>query len=150
MSFFTVTEKNKNRYPDLAKICRKEDWAHGLCYHDIEGFAIGEDGSLYLLDECGNYGCVPFGRFRVSADPGDTPDACPFCGSQDIKPVFSECGAGTGIVEHLRTTKGVRCVCKTCGSSGPVVPIIDGDSEEDRTRLAAIMWNMALRLPKYQ
>lgn len=50
---------------DLLQVALDEDWANGLIYCDMEGFAVGEDGSLYLLDECGNYRCPPEGRFRV-------------------------------------------------------------------------------------
>ena len=42
-----------------------EEWTDSLCYCDIEGFAILENGSLILLDECGNYEYCPDGRFTV-------------------------------------------------------------------------------------
>ena len=150
MDFFTVTEKKNNNYPNLMKICTKEDWAKGLCIHDIEGFAIGEDGNLYLLDECGSYRCAPYGRFRISAVPDDKPGDCPFCGKPNVKTVFSACGKGSGIGEHLNMKRGVRCVCECCGASGPVVPLSDDDDEEDCARLASIMWNMALKMPRYK
>lgn len=44
----------------------KEDWvSKELCYTDIEGFAIEEDGTLVLLDECGKYVYPPEGRFTI-------------------------------------------------------------------------------------
>lgn len=49
--------------PDLAEIARTEEWAKGLVYCDMEGFAMFEDGALVLLDECGNWRCPPEGRF---------------------------------------------------------------------------------------
>ena len=35
----------------------------------MDGFAVGEDGLLTLLDECGNYASPPIDRFRVVAEP---------------------------------------------------------------------------------
>jgi len=50
---------------DMELIAIKEPWAKGLIYCDMEGFAIEEDGTLLLLDECGTYREVPAGLFRV-------------------------------------------------------------------------------------
>ena len=36
-----------------------EQWAAGLVYCDMEGFALLQDGSLVLLDECGNAAVCP-------------------------------------------------------------------------------------------
>lgn len=38
---------------------------NGLCYCDIEGFLLGEDGYLYLADECGKWCYVDMRRFKV-------------------------------------------------------------------------------------
>ena len=45
----------------------KEKWfkASPLVWCDLEGWFIGEDGSLVLLDECGNYAYPPYDRFEV-------------------------------------------------------------------------------------
>ena len=51
--------------PDTEKIALKEEWAKGLVYCDMEGFAFHEDGYLVLLDECGNFAYCPPERFRV-------------------------------------------------------------------------------------
>ena len=51
--------------PDLAQIALTESWAQGLIYCDMEGFAIEQDGTLILLDECGNMAHCPKGRFSV-------------------------------------------------------------------------------------
>lgn len=41
-----------------------EDWVKdGLCWTDIEGFALTEDLEIVLLDECGNYIWPPADRF---------------------------------------------------------------------------------------
>ncbi len=52
-------------YKDLEEIALKEHWAKGLVYCDIEGFYIGEDGTLILADECGNFRYPPEDLFRV-------------------------------------------------------------------------------------
>lgn len=59
---FDVVDTKTGQHPDWEHIARTEDWADGLVYCDIDGIAILEDGSLILLDECGN--CVPCPRDR--------------------------------------------------------------------------------------
>ena len=59
---FDVVDTKTGQYPDWEHIATTEDWADGLVYCDIDGIAILEDGSLILLDECGN--CVPCPRDR--------------------------------------------------------------------------------------
>lgn len=65
---FTVIDKKTGEYPDLWKIALEEDWAKSLMYCDMEGFAIEEDGTLILLDECGNHEYCPADRFEVVYD----------------------------------------------------------------------------------
>ena len=62
---FCVFDKKKNKEADCYKIALKEDWAKCLCYCDMEGFAITQDGMLILLDECGRYTYCPDNRFKV-------------------------------------------------------------------------------------
>ena len=62
---FHVIDKKTGREADPYKIALKEDWAKGLIYCDMEGFAIEEDGTLILLDECGRHAYCPDGRFTV-------------------------------------------------------------------------------------
>lgn len=62
---FTVIDLQTGKEPDVEQIALKEDWAKGLVYCDIEGFSILEDGTLYLLDECGNYAYCPGDRFKI-------------------------------------------------------------------------------------
>jgi hypothetical protein len=50
---------------DLERIALTEQWAKDLMHCDMEQFAVGEDGTLYLLDECGKYESCPAGRFEV-------------------------------------------------------------------------------------
>ena len=49
-------------------IALNEDWAKHLCYCDMEGFAIQEDGTLILTDECGKFAYCPEGRFLVDVE----------------------------------------------------------------------------------
>lgn len=65
---FCVFDKKKNKEANCYKIALKEDWAKCLCYCDMEGFAITQDGMLILLDECGEYTYCPDNRFKVVAE----------------------------------------------------------------------------------
>ena len=65
---FCVFDKKKNKEADCYKIALKEDWAKCLCYCDMNGFAIAQDGMLILLDECGRYTYCPDNRFKVVAE----------------------------------------------------------------------------------
>ena len=66
---FDVVDTKTGEYPDLWKIALTEEWAKGLMYCDMDGFAIREDGSLILLDECGNCVSCPQGRFELRRPP---------------------------------------------------------------------------------
>ena len=150
MGFFTVTMRTNNRYPDVVSLCLKQDWAKGLCYSDIEGFAIGEEGNLYLLDECGNYREVPYGKFKVLSDPDEKVEACPFCGKNDLEIITVGADEPSGIVEKHGADHGIVCACKSCGARGPIIPVVEDDDQESTESLMNIMWNMALRIPKYE
>ena len=62
---FKVIDNNTGKEADIGEIALKEDWAKGLMYCDMEGFAILDDGNLVLLDECGKYEYCPSERFSV-------------------------------------------------------------------------------------
>ena len=62
---FRVIDNKTGEEADTYKIALKEDWAKGLMYCDMEGFAISEDGHLLLLDECGNVAYCPNDRFII-------------------------------------------------------------------------------------
>ena len=64
MRFFVI-DPQTGKQPDLEALALTEAWARDLVYCDMEGFAVTEDGSLLLADECGNYRCCPEGRFDV-------------------------------------------------------------------------------------
>ena len=62
---FIVIDNITGKEADIGEIALKEDWAKGLIYCDMQGFALLEDGTLVLLDECGKYEYCPSGRFTV-------------------------------------------------------------------------------------
>jgi hypothetical protein len=62
---FFVIDKTTGQVPDMEGIALREEWADGLIYCDMEQFALGGDGSLYLLDECGAYRSCPEDRFEI-------------------------------------------------------------------------------------
>ena len=66
---FDVVDTTTGKYPDWERIARGESWAKGLVYCDMDGIAIREDGSLILLDECGNCVSCPPDRFEIRFRP---------------------------------------------------------------------------------
>lgn len=74
---FDVIDTKTGEYPDLEKIALTEEWAQGLVHCDMDGFAVLEDGSLILLDECGNCVSCPPGRFDIRLQDGSTPTKPP-------------------------------------------------------------------------
>ncbi len=61
---FVVIDKRSGEEVDLNSEAfidevAKASWADNLVYCDLEGFALGQDGTLYLIDECGNVAYVP-------------------------------------------------------------------------------------------
>lgn len=65
MITFEVKDNLTGDYADIETIASTEEWAKGLIYCDMEGFAITQDGHLILLDECGKYKYCPADRFEV-------------------------------------------------------------------------------------
>ena len=114
---FTVIDKKTGVYPDLWKIALKEKWAHGLCYCDMEGFALSEDGTLILMDECGKQAYCPPDRFEILFEDNKASECykwahlggdewcCPKCGNV----VFTE-----GSWEHPITVG--KLFCEHCGA----------------------------------
>ena len=62
---FVVVDLQTGGLADTEGIALHEEWAKGLIYCDMEQFTLGEDGTLYLLDECGHYEECPKGRFKI-------------------------------------------------------------------------------------
>lgn len=68
---FHVIDRQTGREADPYDIALNEDWAKGLMYCDMEGFALLEDGTLILTDECGRYEFPPDSdRFEIVFDCG--------------------------------------------------------------------------------
>ena len=68
---FRVIDKKTGKEADPYEIALKEEWAQHLMYCDMDGFAILEDGSLILCDECGQFNYAPADRFEVEICNGD-------------------------------------------------------------------------------
>jgi hypothetical protein len=62
---FKVIDKLTGKEADIKAIAETEEWAMLLMHIDMDGFAIKEDGTLLLMDECGNFVYCPKDRFEV-------------------------------------------------------------------------------------
>lgn len=62
---FIVIDKKTGKEADEYNISLHEDWAKHLMYCDMEGFAVEQDGTIILLDECGNFVYCSSDRFEV-------------------------------------------------------------------------------------
>lgn len=62
---FIVIDNKTGEEADTYDIALHEDWAKRLCYCDMEGWAIEEDGTLLLVDECGRFEYADRERFKV-------------------------------------------------------------------------------------
>jgi len=65
---FIVIDTKTGKEADEYNIALHEEWAKHLCYCDMEGWAIENDGTLLLVDECGRYACADRERFKVVWD----------------------------------------------------------------------------------
>lgn len=65
---FTVIDTKTGKEADEYEIALHEDWAKDLCYCDMDGWAITDDGTLLLLDECGRCAYADRERFKVVWD----------------------------------------------------------------------------------
>ena len=62
---FIVIDSKTGKEADTYNIALYEDWAKELCYCDMEGWAITDDGTLLLVDECGRFAYADRERFKV-------------------------------------------------------------------------------------
>lgn len=65
---FTVIDTKTGKEADEYNIALHEDWAKHLFYCDMEGWAIENDGTLLLVDECGQFAYADRERFKVVWD----------------------------------------------------------------------------------
>ena len=62
---FIVIDNKTGEEADTYSIALHEDWAKHLCYCDIDGWAIQDDGTLLLIDDCGRVAYADRERFKV-------------------------------------------------------------------------------------
>lgn len=62
---FIVIDTKTGEEADPYEIALHEDWAKHLCYCDMDGWAIEDDGTLLLVDECGRFAYEDRERFKV-------------------------------------------------------------------------------------
>lgn len=65
---FRVIDTKTGKEADTYEIALHEDWAKHLIYCDIDGWALGDDGSLMLIDDCGRFAYADRERFKVVWD----------------------------------------------------------------------------------
>ena len=65
---FYVFDKKTGKEADTYEIVLNEDWAKHLMYCDIDGFAIEQDGTLVLIDECGQIAYCSSDRFEICSE----------------------------------------------------------------------------------
>ena len=68
---FVVIDTKTGKEADTYNIALHEDWAKQLCYCDMDGWAIGDDGALLLVDECGRFAYADRERFKVKWNESD-------------------------------------------------------------------------------
>lgn len=62
---FVVIDNETGEEADKYTIALYEDWAKHLCHCVMEGWAIEEDGTLLLVDACGQFAYADRERFKV-------------------------------------------------------------------------------------
>lgn len=62
---FRVIDTRTGKEANPEEIALQEEWAQSLVWCDMDGFYIGEDGSLILADECGNFVFCDTERFKI-------------------------------------------------------------------------------------
>lgn len=109
---FKVFDNKTGKEADPYEIALHEEWAQKLCYCDMDGFAILEDGSLLLVDECGNFEYCDTERFKVVfEDARPHGEWIPFSGdSLDVRMKCSVCGS-------VEMPLARHNFCPNCGAS---------------------------------
>ena len=62
---FHVIDRKTGTWANPARLAANEEWANGLIWCDMEGFAQLEDGTLILCDETGSFVYCPADRFEI-------------------------------------------------------------------------------------
>ena len=76
---FRVIDMKTGKEADPYEIALREEWAQGLVYCDMDGFAILQDGTLLLVDECGNFEYCDGERFKVVFEDIRPQGTCKTC-----------------------------------------------------------------------
>lgn len=122
---FRVIDLNTKTEADPAKIALTEEWAKGLVYCDMEGFAMTQFGELLLVDVCGNCAYCPEGRFKVKPLPemGDeTKVILSYKGQDKPHPICELCleSSPIGLIEMIyadSTAVNKKMLCPNCWES---------------------------------
>lgn len=64
-TMFKVIDLKTGTWAIPEVIAANEEWANGLIWCDMEGFAQLEDGTLILCDETGSFVYCPADRFEI-------------------------------------------------------------------------------------
>ena len=65
---FKVIDNTTGKEADEYEIALHEEWAKHLMYCDMDGFALMQDGTIILVDECGNFAYCDADRFTIAWD----------------------------------------------------------------------------------
>lgn len=119
---FTVIDTKTGQAPDMWEIALHEEWAQGLIYCDMEGFALADDDTLILMDECGNLRYCPPGRFVVILDsetkrhplapiiPADQPQAVVGWASLEAPDILAGLASGKFTLEPAFIQQGGKLI----------------------------------------
>lgn len=116
---FKVIDKKTGKEADEYEIALKEDWAKELMYCDMEGFALLQDGTLILVDECGRFEYCPADRFKIVFEDIDN--------APTVEPTESEYGAiqySNGFNDGFTTAKDtiIHNIAKQYSEHNELVP----------------------------
>lgn len=139
---FDVIDLQTGGEPDLWKIALEEEWAKHLMYCDMEGFAIEQDGTLVLMDECGRFAYPPTDRFKVVF----------ISRNDDTNPTPKEVVALRTEVERFRSLyigmvkKYADDICDKCANNPQIIcgkdcpDYIEGDHREIDGKPVSFRW----------
>lgn len=69
---FDVIDTLTGQLANTFGIAQNEEWAKHLFSYRIDGWALGEDGTLMLIDNCCRIAYPPEGRFKIKWGNGES------------------------------------------------------------------------------